>query len=163
MSIYYYLLGCKIRQTTVGKELQSSGRGRERKREGDRLTTITTPDEGVWKKCCRGCWTGLERWTDGRGAAVPQSQKGDEEGGKGMDHLTDPSTVAAAVVCCRRDREGERGREIEVGDWGEGGIGEKLFWPLQWGRAGGRTNCSAALLVGRGAAVVGFAHNKKIH
>ena len=43
-----------------------------------------------------------------------------------MDHLTDPLTVAAAlataaVVCC----------EIEVGDWGEGGIAEKLFWPLQ--------------------------------
>ena len=105
----------------MSKELRNSGRGEG---EGDRLTTITTPDEGVWKKCCRGCWTGLLVWRTTDGA--PPSQKGDGEGGEGMDHLTDPLTVAAAlataaVVCC----------EIEVGDWGEGGIAEKLFWPLQ--------------------------------
>ena len=61
---------------------------------------------------------------DGRGAAP--SQRGEEEGG--MDHLTDPLTVAAAATPSLSARE----REIEVGDWGEGGIAEKLFWPLQW-------------------------------
>ena len=110
-----------IVETAVSKELRNSERGEG---EGDRLTTITTPDEGVWKKCCRGCWTGLLEWRTTDGA--PPSQKDDGEGGEGMDHLTDPLTVAAAlatvaVVCC----------EIEVGDWGEGGIAEKLFWPLQ--------------------------------
>ena len=59
---------------------------------------------------------------DGRGAAP--SQRGEEEGG--MDHLTDPLTVAAAAAPSLSAGE----REIEVGDWGEGGIAEKLFWPL---------------------------------
>ena len=53
---------------------------------------------------------GLERWKDGRARAGAPSRKGDEEGG--MDHLTDPLTVAAAVaaavVCSAAPRERER-------------------------------------------------------
>ena len=57
-------------------------RGERGTREGGgRLTTITTPDEGVWKKCCWGCWTGaVDGRAGGRGRGRRRGRATKKEG-----------------------------------------------------------------------------------